>query len=513
MQTGTLAIGGNAASECGSAWSTTETTDDTLTLTPSSSWTTGSGRTLTIDCRDLEDYSMTRIDVSFGVVSEIVYVHADIGSDSYPGTQTQPKKTLSKALELADYLYDIAEVHAAEGTYLISDEFNTYDGVSLYGGYSADDWNLRENDPLWAVSGDFSSSYPTIITGANVYFVIHCSNISSSVTIDGFEINGGTGDLTTGVYCTNSSPVISSMKINGGLGPQSTAISLTSSSNATIMNCNLNGGSNGWSGGILNDNSSPAVSDCLIDGGTSGTGGYTFGISNISSSPLIRRNEINGGDAWGQATGIINKTNSAAIIRNNTINGGSSADGSASGIVCESSSPVIRNNTICGGSSEGAGSTDSSEGLFIYNDSIPVIENNIVFSLTANNRIGIYAQTNSAPAALRNNNIFDCPDALYSGSSAYTAIATLETALGVSASGNISSDLADGSNTFFIDESANWHLTSAAAAEVRQGGLDGAAEAWSFTADIDGITRTNLTGDSPTNSGAGGWSMGAFEKD
>lgn len=52
--------------------------------------------------------------------------------------------------------------------------------------------------------------------------------------------------------------------------------------------------------------------------------------------------------------------------------------------------------------------------------------------------------------------------------------------------------------------------------EARQGGLDGAAEGWGFSVDMDGNTRTNLTegpDDSPVNDGAAGWSMGAYEFD
>ncbi|MBI9105335.1 MAG: right-handed parallel beta-helix repeat-containing protein [Spirochaetales bacterium] len=517
MNTGSLVIGGNTAEESdGGLWSETSAVNDTLTLTPASSWTGGSGRTLTVACSDLEDYA-AQINVEFGVITGVIYVHAEDGSNTFPGTSDKPKATITEAVKIADYLYAAAEVHVAEGTYRLTEELQMTEGISLYGGYSADDWQLREADPAWAVSGDGTSAHPTILTGANVSFVIHCPNLVSQITIDGFDIDGGTGDSTTGLYCENSSPVLSGLKISGGLGDSSTAVTLTDSSNAIVNKCSITGGTNGWSGGMLINASSPHVQDSIIGGGTSGTDGYTFGIYCIDSTPVISGCKITGGNAWGQATGISNTAGSDSVIFNNTINGGTSSSGSATGISCSASSPVIRNNTICGGNSTSPDGTDGAEGLFQYNNSNPVIENNIIFTILGNIRIGVNAETGSAPASLKNNDIFETPDALYSviaGSATnYTSIGAMETALGSSASGNIKIDLVDGFDTFFTDEADNWHLTAAADVNVRQGGLDGAAAAWPFTVDKDGTARTNSTGDSPTNIGAGGWSMGAFEKD
>ena len=76
------------------------------------------------------------------------------------------------------------------------------------------------------------------------------------------------------------------------------------------------------------------------------------------------------------------------------------------------------------------------------------------------------------------------------------------------ASGNVQQD------ALFTDAAGgDYTLTGGANVEVRQGGLDGAAEGWSFTADKDGVTRTNDTSAGPSNANAGGWSMGAYEKD
>jgi hypothetical protein len=62
----------------------------------------------------------------------------------------------------------------------------------------------------------------------------------------------------------------------------------------------------------------------------------------------------------------------------------------------------------------------------------------------------------------------------------------------------------------------NWRLTGSSPVETRQGGLDGAAQSWGFNQDKVGNTRTNLIDgpdDGPTNTNAGGWSIGAYEND
>ena len=139
------------------------------------------------------------------------------------------------------------------------------------------------------------------------------------------------------------------------------------------------------------------------------------------------------------------------------------------------------------------------------------MDNNIIFTTAGLYRIGILADSGSDPAALRNNNIFGCPTALYSRETTvqtdYTSVAGFEAALGAAASGNVSR------SGIFIDQSSDLHLAAAADVDVRQGGLDGSALGWSFSTDMDGNNRTNSTAGGPSNTDAGGWSMGAYEKD
>jgi hypothetical protein len=70
MDTATLVIGGSmAAEDNGGVWSTINYTNDTLTISPATSWTEGSAKTLAIDASDTAGNSMTMLSLSYTVDS------------------------------------------------------------------------------------------------------------------------------------------------------------------------------------------------------------------------------------------------------------------------------------------------------------------------------------------------------------------------------------------------------------------------------------------------------------
>jgi hypothetical protein len=89
------------------------------------------------------------------------------------------------------------------------------------------------------------------------------------------------------------------------------------------------------------------------------------------------------------------------------------------------------------------------------------------------------------------------------------------------ASGNIDDvpqfiDLDGTDNLVWTMGDNNWHLDGTSSVNLRQGGQNGAALGWGFTTDREGTPRTDLLqgpNDNPTNENAGGWSMGAYERD
>jgi hypothetical protein len=182
------------------------------------------------------------------------------------------------------------------------------------------------------------------------------------------------------------------------------------------------------------------------------------------------------------------------------------------------SSPIIRNNTI----SAGRNSADWSVALF-NQTARPLVQNNIVFSIDGLGRIGIYEfDAASDPAALQNNDIFDCPTALYvdaDGNGFILNAADLNDFtrttqdLAFPSENNISDDALlvdiDGADDDpATPEDNNWGLSSTSPAGAVLGGLNGAhsTAAWGYTTDFSGAFRSPLD-----DTGIEGWSMGAHE--
>jgi len=296
----------------------------------------------------------------------IVYV-STTGNDQNPGTQGKPKLTVQAAIDVADSLVtqsDItaADVRVAQGAYNVDYQTGTHiimkEGVSLYGGYSPDLTNrsvalypteILDTSTTGGVVGDATTFNRAVDSG---------SGLTAATIVDGLRITGAGGTVSVGMY---------------------------------------------------NVSSSPTISNCTIDGGTAST---TYGIFNSSAAPVITQNTILGGGGSSSSAGIYNADNAAPIITNNLIDG--RGNGITMGIANDNSSPRIQNNTIDGG--DGA---IISAGIFIGSSaptgSLPTIENNIIFTSGAGaNRRCIHEGVASSDAvSLRNNDLFDCPQALY----------------------------------------------------------------------------------------------------
>ncbi|MBN2534150.1 MAG: hypothetical protein JXB88_14770 [Spirochaetales bacterium] len=199
-------------------------------------------------------------------------------------------------------------------------------------------------------------------------------------------------------------------------------------------------------------------------------------IYNISSKPEISNNTVNGGYGDQSSTCILNNS-SPATIMNNVLNAGGAEDGG--------SSPYSK----------------------------PLIRNNVIFTEGGGTQWGICEKDDvSEPESVRNNTIFNCPDALYrdEDSVSITAVdqnmTTGEGTQTLEYWGNIS----EGNTGMFIDFSGgDWHLAGTTPLNIRGGGRTISG----ITSDKDGIGRTTSTPTGMTNAGAAGWSMGAHEKD
>ena len=361
-----------------------------------------------------------------------VYVHSSNGSDREgQGSQETPFRTVQYAIE---HSTPPINVLVAAGTY--TESIFIAEGLSLYGGFNNQDWNDRNgrawNDP----------TYMTTLQSDAGIAVTSGIGITPDTILDGFNIIGGISihdNHSHGIYLYDgSSPTIRGNQIHGGNGDE-------------------------FGTGIGIFGSSAVICDNRIMGGApENINNYAIRSGN-QSDPLIASNDI-----------IATASNDISY-----------------GILINGSSPKIMNNTINGGSGP-----NEAYGIFIFVQSSPVIENNIIFTTGGERRVGIFEFSfNTTPISLRNNDIFDCPTALYRDYESLphdlTEADPVNSLEDTTSESNISVDpgFASGDDR---------HLGPNAPASVTEGGLDLSDEG--FETDMDGVLRSVP------------WSMGAYEQ-
>ena len=208
---------------------------------------------------------------------------------------------LQDGLAEADYGYKIV---VAEGTYRSDEDNNdpsgtgdrttTFDlisGVEIYGGFPSGGGTWDQRDPNryeTILSGDLLENDGPDFTnnGENSYHVVTTSGVDPNAILDGFTItsgnaNGGDTDGNGGGMFNDNSNLtvvhcdfVSNSAVFGG------GIRNENNSNATIINCRFFTNS----GGLSNESSNPAVTNCLFSGNSASNGG---GMHNRNSSPAV----------------------------------------------------------------------------------------------------------------------------------------------------------------------------------------------------------------------------------
>lgn len=468
----------------------------------------------------------------------IIYHVSLTGDDANPGSETEPMLSINAAVLLAASKVSTGEVRVSSGTY---DPVVMAEGISLFGGY-ATDWSARDPATYVTIIENGSNTGGTVTDPNST--VSGSSGITTTTVIDGFTINGSGGSYSAAIFNVGASPTISNNIISGGTAATGTyGIYNKTGSQPLILDNTIDGGNGDEGHGIFNLSASPTIRGNTITGG--GTT-YSYGIQSNGGSGLIENNPliagstvtfnsygvstgssnsaqvignvIYGGDAGNRSYGVKNASTSITLlgntidggtgttwsygvfnsssspqIRNNTIYGGTTA-GTSTGIYIAptNSAPTIQNNTIDGGSGGGA-----SQGIRIFNTLPGAIENNIISTSGGTNRYCVEeGNDTSDPASLRNNDLWDCPTALYRDEGA----TNLTTDILVNGLGDITSsgNIANIDPAFVNRAGGDWHLKAATPSTVRQGGLDLSAF---FTKDKDDVART------------ASWSMGAYEHD
>jgi hypothetical protein len=374
-----------------------------------------------------------------GGVDEDISVFVSVDGDDIDGdgTISAPYATIQKGIDIASAsdVDDLTDVVVSAGTY--NESIVMFNSIKVKGGYDPIEWtrDISVNETI--IQDPATTGGTSTSPNRAVYFP---PTITDSPTIDGFKIIGGSGEYTNGIFIEEAVGTISNNTINGG------------------------------------------------------DGNYSTGIANSSGIVVIDSNEINGGS--GNSTNAIFNTGDGAnpTIQNNVILGGGNGANNSYGVnIWDDSMATIYNNTIDGGLANTARCISLKFGG-------STITNNILFtSGTGSSRYGIYELPgDTEPSELKNNDIFDCPTALYYDYDAsprdLTDIADVNAMTDITGgvSGNVSVD------PVFVG-SGDFHLSSSSPVSVTEGGLDLSVEG--LTEDKDGNPRTNP------------YSIGAYEYD
>jgi hypothetical protein len=424
MNTGSLVLGGALAAESnGGVWSAGAHPNDTLTISPTTGWTTGSARNMTVNASDLAGNPLATMTLQYDVYTgTLFYVSSAASDDTGNGlTPATAKRTIMAAINAATVPATVlvnAGSHAVDsgaGTHVIVKE-----GVSLLGGFNAD-FSVRD------ASTHFTDITATATTGGTV-FAPTCAievdfDVTSATVIDGFRIQGGGGDYSAGILsASGGSAVIRNNQIDGGNGEVSMGI-FVDGSTTLIENNTVSGGAAGnTSNGILsrdnatirnntvNGGSGAVVSRAIMLNGATGlvelntlhggSGSSTIGVSMFNASTLVEGNTIDGGDpsdSAGSSNGITINSGSPTI-RLNTVQADATSS-SATGISADETTALIERNTI---SIIGGGSTAVSTGVSISNSTLNLV-NNTISGGGGNSSFGI--QNFQSGANIRNNTI------------------------------------------------------------------------------------------------------------
>lgn len=262
-------------------------------------------------------------------------------------------------------------------------------GVKVYGGFLPAHTNFGERD--WIAN-------PTIIDAQGLGKPAIYG--ASYGTLDGFVIQGGTGDHGQGggLYCYSTSPTIANCTISGNSVTTEGGGCYFYASTAKMVDCIIEDNSSAsLGGGIYCQKSTPEILRCRISGNSAGAHGAGIYCNDGGSPSILNCTvELNISADFG---GGIFCSNSDPIVTNTTIRSNEAPHGA--GVYCENTSNalftscLIENNRAFGDlpvpQRYGAG-------VFCYKNASPIFRECVIRMNVAPRGGGILSQANASPA-------------------------------------------------------------------------------------------------------------------
>ncbi len=268
-----------------------------------------------------------------GDITKAVFV-ATNGSDSNDGTMQHPMLTINGGIAKAAS-EALTQVYVSEGTYV--GRVILADGISIYGGYSANN--------NWARG----TQYTTIISSSTVsggrLSALEGSDITSNTTVDRFTIQTGNtaqaGVSNYAMYCDTCTGLnLKNSTLSAGSGGGGTAggggsagldgVSGTPGANGCSSSDNAGGGASAAGGG------SRSCNGTNVSGGTGGAGGPEGSNPGSTGGTRMNGGTAGGGGGAGCSCGVIcggcsghpgTTANNAGAVGTGTDGGGGASGG------------------------------------------------------------------------------------------------------------------------------------------------------------------------------------------
>ncbi len=391
---------------------------------------------------------------------EGIYVSIDSGADSNPGTPEEPVRTIAQGTTLAVEA-GVGFVYIAAGTYEMnsddSDVVEVVEGISLRGGFAADDWT--QWDPQAHVSQlvDTGSAAAGFNPQNPHRALLVPADVTAETVVEGLTLQAAAVANAAGAV------------IEG---------------DATLRGNVLLGGGELFSTGLFLRESGARVEFNRIDGVAAPPDQPAFGIRASGGAPVVVGNEIHSGEGFNNRAVLLSAA--AGTVASNVIVAEAGSGGGGRAVeLSESTTAVVSNTMVVAGDMVGfhviaAGASGPS-----------ALDNNNFISLATT--AWCYASADGQDVGSMRNNNLGCSN-LYNGQAVYTSIAGLESGLATA-----SDNVAEPSGVAEPTEDGHLADDGSVLCSVARGGLELEDEA--AAVDLDREDRT-----AP-------WSIGADELD
>jgi hypothetical protein len=305
-----------------------------------------------------------------------IYVDADATGANNGSSWADAYNYLQDALAVANSGY---EIRVAEGIYKPDQgagitqgdrhaTFQLKSDVALYGGFVGCETSCDQRD--W-------TTYETILSGdigtpldSSSYHVVTTSYIDATAILDGFTITAGNANAHPddpdpnnknggGMLNNHSSPTVTNCTFSGNHTRFDGGGMYNWYSDPNVINCIFSGNEANTGGGMFNHKSSPTVTGCMFSRNSRNCGMFNFESSPTLVDCIFREN---------RRSGIANYLSSPALT--NCKFNSNSTDNAGGGMYNYGSSPTLTNCIFRGNSANYFGG-----GMYNFDESSPTLVN------------------------------------------------------------------------------------------------------------------------------------------